>query len=402
VKVLIADKLSGFVAGRLGELGADVVVDPSLNGPTLTKKIAELDPDVVVVRSTKVTEADLAAGTVLALVVRAGAGVNTIDVDAASSRGVYVTNCPGKNAVAVAELTFAHLLNLDRRVADNVQALRQKKWNKKEFGKALGLRGRTLAVLGVGTIGREVIARAHAFGMKVVGWSWGMTPEEAEALGIGFAPTPEAAVAGAHAVTVHVALVPETKNMIGEKVFDAMRDHAYFINTSRGEVVDQPALVRAIKTKHLRAGLDVFANEPSAAEGAFDDAIAELDAVYGTHHIGASTDEAEDAVGEEVVRIIAAYREGRPIPNCVNLATRSDATHMLIVRHQDRVGVLAHVLAVLREAGHNVQEMQNIVFSGTEAAAARIAIVDQPNEATLARVKENEFVIAVSVTPFVA
>jgi D-3-phosphoglycerate dehydrogenase len=402
VKVLIADKLSGFVAGRLGELGADVIVDPSLNGPALTKKIAEMDPDVVVVRSTKVTKADLAAGGELALVVRAGAGVNTIDVEAASSRGVYVTNCPGKNAVAVAELTFAHLLNLDRRVSDNVHALRQKKWNKKEFGKALGLRGRTLAVIGVGTIGREVIARAHAFGMKVVGWSWGMTPEEAEALGIGFAPTPEAAVAGAHAVTVHVALVTETKNLIGEKVFDAMRDHAYFINTSRGEVVDQPALVRAIKTKHLRAGLDVFANEPSAAEGAFEDPIAELDAVYGTHHIGASTDEAEDAVGEEVVRIIAAYKEGRPIPNCVNLATRTDATHMLIVRHQDRVGVLAHVLAVLREAGHNVQEMQNIVFSGTEAACARIAIVDRPTEATLARVKENEFVIAVSVTPFVA
>jgi D-3-phosphoglycerate dehydrogenase len=402
VKVLVADKLSGFVAGRLGELGADVVVDPSLNGPTLTAKIAEMNPDVVVVRSTKVGKADLAAGSDLALVVRAGAGVNTIDVDTASSRGIYVTNCPGKNAVAVAELTFAHLLNCDRRVSDNVQSLRDKRWNKKEFGKALGLRGRTLAVLGCGTIGREVIARARAFGMKVVGWSWGMTPEEAEAIGIGYAPTPEAAVAGAHAVTLHVALVPETRNLIGEKVFDAMRDGAYFINTSRGEVVDQDALVRAVKTKHLRAGLDVFASEPAAAEAAFDDPIGQMPGVYGTHHIGASTDEAEDAVGEEVVRIIAAYRDGRPIPNCVNLATRTDATHMLIVRHQDQVGVLAHVLNVLREAGHNVQEMQNIVFSGTEAACARIAIVERPTDATLARVKENMFVIAVSVTPFVA
>ena len=126
------------------------------------------------VRSTKVTEAILAAGA-LKLVVRAGAGYNTIDVAAASRRGIYVSNCPGKNSVAVAELAFALILALDRRVADNVIALRQGQWNKAEFSKARGLFGRTLGLIGVGRIGREMIPRAKAFGMPVVAWSRSLT-----------------------------------------------------------------------------------------------------------------------------------------------------------------------------------------------------------------------------------
>ncbi len=399
MRILIADKLAPFVAGRLADLGARVQQEPTLKGAELTAKLAEVDPEVLVVRSTKVTAQDIAAAEGLSLVIRAGAGVNTIDLPAASARGVYVANCPGKNAAAVAELTLGHLLNLDRRIADNVASLRAHRWNKKGFGGAPGLNGRRLAVLGCGTIGREVIRRAQAFGMRVVAWSRSLDEQEAEELGVEHAETPEEAVRNADAVTVHLALAPETRHRIAASVFEAMRPGAYFVNTSRGEVVDGEALMRAIEDRDIRVGLDVFEGEPAGAEGPFEHPLVDHPNVYGTHHIGASTHEAEEAVGREVVRIISAYRAGRRIPNCVNLAQQSPATHRLVVRHADRVGVLAGVLDVLREAGHNVQEMRNIVFSGAEAACARIEVVGEPSPETLRAIASHGEIFAVSAAP---
>ncbi len=399
MRVLIADKLAPLVAGRLQDLGAEVRVEPDLSGTTLTARLAELDPNVLVVRSTHVTAADVDAARALSLIIRAGAGVNTIDLPAASGRGVYVANCPGKNAAAVAELTIGHLINLDRRIADNVAQLRDGSWNKKAFGNARGLRGRMLAVLGAGTIGTEVIKRAQALGMRVRAWSRSLTNDRAHELGIERAETPEKAVDGADAVTVHLALTPETRARIGEGIFAAMKRGAYFVNTSRGEVVDHAALLRALDEKDIKAGLDVYASEPSGSTGAFHDPIAKHKNVYGTHHIGASTLEAEEAVGEEVVTIVGAYAYGRVIPNCVNLASASEATHLLVIRHADRVGVLATVLDLLRDAGHNVQEMQNIVFSGGEAACARIEIVGAPSAETLAKINGDPAVFDASATP---
>ncbi|MFN9810701.1 MAG: NAD(P)-dependent oxidoreductase [Deltaproteobacteria bacterium] len=397
--VLIADKLASFVAGRLQDLGARIEVDPKLEGESLAARIRESDPEVLVVRSTKVQQAHFEAGKSLSLVIRAGAGVNTIDLATASARGVYVANCPGKNAAAVAELAIGHLVNLDRRIADNVAALRAHRWDKKTFGEARGLRGRTLAVLGVGQIGREVITRARAMGMRIVGWDKFLSAAEAEALGLELAPTPEAAVSGADAVTVHLAFVPETDKRIGASVFGAMKPGSYFVNTSRGEVVDEEALLEACTNKKIRAGLDVFAKEPSASTAEVNGAVFDHPNVYGTHHIGASTDEAEEAVGEETVRIVRAYQAGKPIPNCVNLAHKSAATHVVVVRHVDRVGVLAHVLRTLSEAKHNVEDMQNIVFSGNAAACARIDVVGEVSQEVLARIAESPDVFAATVSP---
>jgi D-3-phosphoglycerate dehydrogenase len=398
VRIFIADKLASFAAGRLQDMGAQVTTETGLAGPALTERLGAVDPEVLVVRSTKVGAADVAAARSLALIVRAGSGVNTIDLAAASARGVYVTNCPGRNAAAVAELTLAHLLNLDRRLADNVAALRNGTWDKKTLGVARGLRTRTLAVLGLGLIGREVARLARAFGMRVVAWSRSLTPGDADAMGVERADTPERAVAGADAVSVHLALTPETKRRIGASVFEAMAPGALFVNTSRAEVVDQAALERAILEKGVRAGLDVFDQEPSGGQGTFADPIARHAGVYGTCHIGASTAQAEEAVAEEVVRIVAAYREGRPIPNCVNLATRTAATHVLVVRHADRVGVLAGVLGVLRHAGINVEEMQNTVFDGAKAACARIAVVGEPDTETLDRIRGDDAIFSITVT----
>ena len=382
--VLIADKFEQSGVDGLKAIGCEISYQPDLKDDTLVAAISAAQPDVLVVRGTKVTEPMLAAGPVK-LVVRAGAGYNTIDVAAASRRGIYVSNCPGKNSIAVAELAFALILALDRRIADNVTSLRRGEWNKKEFSKARGLYGRTLGLIGVGKIGQEMIPRARAFGMRVIAWSRSLTLEGAEQLGIDYEATALDVARQADVVSVHLALKPETKGLIGSEFFGAMREGAYLINTSRGEVVDQQALVQAMRTRAIRAGLDVFTNEPTSATAEFADEFAREPGLYGTHHIGASTDQAQEAIAAETVRIVREFKETGNVPNVVNLAQQTPATHRLVVRHLDRPGVLATVLETLKAEHINVQEMENIVFEGAEAAVARINLEKPPSGKTLER-----------------
>jgi D-3-phosphoglycerate dehydrogenase len=395
--VLIADKFEQSGRDGLAAIGCRVTFEPDLKDEALVEAISSLKPDVLVVRSTKVTEAALNAGT-LKLVVRAGAGYNTIDVVAASRRGIYVSNCPGKNAIAVAELAFALILALDRRIADNVISLRRGEWNKKEFSKARGLYGRTLGLIGTGGIGQEMIPRARAFGMKVVAWSRSLTEGRAVALGVERLDTPQEVARVADVVSVHLALKPETRSLVGADVFNSMKEGAIFINTARGEVVDQAALAHALQGRGIRAGLDVFAQEPTSAVGEFTDDIVKEANLYGTHHIGASTDQAQEAIAAETVRIVQSFKETGRVPNVVNLAQRTPATHTLVVRHQDRPGVLAHVLDAVRTAEINVQEMENIIFEGSEAAVARINLEAAPPAETLERLRaENPDILELSL-----
>src|SRR6476469_1809904 len=189
MKILIADKFEQSGRDGLQSLGCEISFQPDLKDEALVEAIGKEQPDVLIVRGSKVTEPMLAAGP-LKLVVRAGAGYNTIDVTGASRRGIYVANCPGKNSIAVAELAFGLILALDRRIADNVIALRAGEWNKKEFSKARGLFVRTLGLVGLGKIGQEMIPRAQAFGMTVIAWSRSLTPERAAELGVEFKATP--------------------------------------------------------------------------------------------------------------------------------------------------------------------------------------------------------------------
>ena len=380
--VLIADKFEQSGRDGLQAIGCEVSFQPDLKDDALTEAIRQQMPDVLVVRGTKVTEAMLAAGQIK-LVVRAGAGFNTIDVPVASRRGIYVSNCPGKNSIAVAELAFALILALDRRIADNVIALRRGEWNKKEFSKARGLFGRTLGLVGVGKIGAEMIPRAQAFGMRVVAWSRSLTPEVAAELGVEYKASPADVAHDADVVSVHVALNADTRGFLGTDFFAAMPEGCYFINTARGEVVDQAALVAAMKSRGIRAGLDVFAGEPTSATAEFTDEIAKEQNLYGTHHIGASTDQAQEAIAAETVRIVREFKETGKVPNVVNLARQTPATHRLVVRHLDRPGVLAAVLDAIKSEQINVQEMENIVFEGAEAAVARINLDKAPSQATL-------------------
>ena len=386
MKVLVADKFEQSGRDGLQALGCDVSYQPDLKDDALANAIASEAPDVLVCRGTKVTEPMLAAGPIK-LVVRAGAGFNTIDVAAASKRGIYVSNCPGKNSIAVAELAFALMLALDRRIVDNALALRRGEWNKKEFSKARGLFGRTLGLIGVGKIGQEMIPRAHAFGMRVVAWSRSLTPARAAEMGVVYKDSPKAVAAESDVVSVHLALNNETRKLIDADFFNEMREGAYFVNTARGEVVDEQALVNAMRTRGIRAGVDVYAVEPTSATGEFKDDVAKEDALYGTHHIGASTDQAQEAIAAETVRIVKQFKETGQVPNVVNLARQTPATHRLVVRHVDRPGVLAGVLDAIKSEQINVQEMENIVFDGAAAAVARINLDNAPSEAILNEIR---------------
>ena len=416
MKILIADPFETSGMDALSRAGCEVVSSPDLEGQALTDAIRSSGAEVLVVRGTQVTAPMLDAGR-LSLVVRAGAGYNTIDVAAASARGIYVSNCPGKNAIAVAELAFGLILALDRRIPENVADLRAGVWNKKAYSGARGLFGQTLALLGVGCVGTEMIRRAAGFGMHVVIWSRRfdgqarpLSEGEARELGVEGAQrqvsielvaSPGDAAWRADVLSVHVALAPETKHLLNAQVLAQLKPGAIVINTARGEVVDYAALTAAARQKQLKIGLDVFAREPAGTTSAFVDPIVSVPGVYGTHHIGASTNQAQEAIAAETVRIIRSYKDTGRVPNVVNLATRTPATHMLVVRHRDRPGVLAHVFEHLRQANLNVQETENIVFAGAEAAVARINLDGGPTPDVCASIKAgNPDVLDLQVVTF--
>ncbi|MCL4821611.1 MAG: hydroxyacid dehydrogenase [Vicinamibacteria bacterium] len=399
MKVLIADKFPEDGLAALRAVGCDVAYEPDVKGRTLEEAVVRTGADVLVVRSTEVG-GDVLRASRLGLVVRAGAGYNTIDVKTASERGIYVSNCPGKNAIAVAELAFGLILALDRHIADGVADLRNGAWNKTKYGKARGLHGRTLGIVGFGNIGLELAHRARAFGMPVCAWSRSLTDAVAREHGVVRLDSPQAVAAASNVVSVHLALKPETRGLIGADFFAAMHPGSLFINTSRAEVVDEAALTAAVHAKGIRCGLDVFNGEPAGGTGTIDNPLLQEPGVYGSHHIGASTDQAQEAIARETVRIVVEYQETGRVPNCVNIALRTPATHLLVVRHLNRVGVLAHVFGHLREAGVNVSETENVVFDGAIAAIARIQCDHEPPAAALDAIRAGSpDVLELSVVP---
>lgn len=399
MRVLIADKFEKVGIDGLKELGCTVNLQPELSAETLPAAMQAFDPHILIVRGTRVKSETLRAGAGLSLVIRAGAGVDTIDVEAASALGVFVANCPGRNSIAVAELAIGLILACDRRIPEQVAELRQGKWNKGEYSKARGLYGRTLGIVGLGQIGREVMVRAKAFGMPIVAWSRSLTVAEAAQLGVSYAETPLEVARLSDIVSIHVAANGETKHLVDAEFLAAMKPGAFLINTSRGSVVDEPALLEAVRTKGLRAGLDVFDGEPAGANGTFQSAVTASPAVSGTHHVGASTDQAQVAIAHEVIRIVHEFMGGGAVPNCVNRLARSSATHVLAVRHLNRPGVLAHVFRLLAEASINVEEVETIIYHGAHATCARIHLDGAPSEAAMAAIKAgNSDVIAVDLT----
>lgn len=375
MKILFADALDERRLERLRENGHECIVAPELTADTLPDEVG--DAEALVVRSTKVTKATIDAGSKLGLIVRAGAGTDNVDKAAAARHGIYVCNVPGKNAIAVAELTMGLILSIDRNIADNVMDLRQGVWNKKLYTKADGLAGKKLAIVGLGDIGIAVAERAKAFGLTVSavrkdGRS-AAALQHIRSIGIRLVDDLPTLLADADIVSIHVPKAAGTEGLVDTEFLKMLPDGAVIINTSRGDIVDEPSLLEALNQRNMRAGLDVYANEPSSGNDTFTSELAQHPAVVGTHHIGASTQQAQAAVADGTIEVIERYATGDVI-NCVNLAGEPTGTDCIVIRHQDRVGVLAQVFAILRANDLNVQQMSNQVFAHEGAAVATIHI----------------------------
>ncbi len=399
VKVLIADKFSESHLAKLNELGHEVTLDPGLGKDDLPAVIPGYE--VLIVRSTKVTPETIDAGDKLDLIIRAGAGVNTIAVDHAAEKGVFVCNTPGKNAVAVAELTMGLVMAIDRNIPDQVRDLRKGKWRKKRYAKTKGLAGRSIGIVGLGAIGLEVAKRAHAFDMEIaVVDRPNRDPNRAQILrhmGARFEPDLLSLAASCDVLSFHVPATAQTEGLVSRELLDSVRPGTVIINTARGSVIDEAALLEAIETKDLRVGLDVYKGEPGSGDAPFESTLAQHPAVYGTHHIGASTLQAQTAIADAVVQAITSFQEG-DLLNCVNLGSVVGTEQTVTIRHHNKVGVLAGVLGTLREAGLNVEHMENFVLSGRTAASALIHVIGEVSEETVARLEAVDNVLAVSVS----
>jgi D-3-phosphoglycerate dehydrogenase len=321
MKILFVDLFPEPFLDALRDKGHSVTYQPELGAEDLAAKLPGYD--ALVVRSTRVGAAALDATDDLRLVVRAGAGTNTIDKERAAERNVHVCNVPGMNAIAVAELAMGLLIGIDRRIPDNVAELRAGRWDKKRFSQARGLYGRTLGIVGLGAVGLAMAERAAAFGLEVAVIEKpnrsAEVLERLQQIGVVYYDSLAGMIEDCDIVSIHVPGGPDTAGLFGAEMLARVKPGAIIINTSRGDVIDAGALIRAMDEKDVHAGLDVYPDEPTSGTATFDSPLAHHPNVYGTHHIGASTAQAQEAVAAGVVEIIDAYGEGQVL-NCVNMA----------------------------------------------------------------------------------
>ena len=397
MRLLIADKLHPRAIEELRTLPIEVLYEPEVTKETLEKKLPGVG--VLVVRSTEVTAQALESAGQLHLIVRAGAAYNTIDVRAASKRGIYVANCPGKNAAAVAELVMGLMVAVDRRIPDAMASLRSGKWERAEFSKAEGLYGKTLGIAGMGAIGREVAHRAKAFGLHVIGWSRSLTPAKAADLGVMHAASIDELASKSHIMSLHLPVVERTRKIIDKRVLALLPERAIFINAAREGLVDYEALRDAVDTRGLRVALDVYPDEPKG-KSVFDTKLfapSTKGFVYGTPHVAAATDQAQLSIATETVRVIRSFLVEGDVPNVVNVLSTSMARFQIVIRMLDKVGTFANVLNVLKRHGINVEEVTNTIFEGGAAACAKLRVLSRPAEACLQEIRAFDEVLHVDL-----
>ena len=390
LKVLVADKFPEKYIQKMKDLQLDVDYQPKLGEKDLLEAAKEVD--ILVVRSTVVNEETISNSKKLNLIIRAGSGVNNINIAAANKKGIYVANCPGMNAVAVAELAIGLMLALDRFIPDNVADFRKGIWNKDKYSKGQGLKGKTLGIIGVGNIGKEVAKRAHAFEMNV----YGKDITRIEGVQIKDFSEMNQLLPLCDIITIHLPSTPETKGLFNKKMFSYMKDGALIVNTSRQDVIVEDDLLEAIKEKNIRYACDVFKGEPEAKTGEVKSKLQDNPNVYVTHHIGASTAQAQDAVAEETINIINHFTHSGVIDHWVNRARLTDAHYQLVVKHFDKPGVLAGVLDLLREGNINIEEIENVIFDGGIAASCTMKLKNAASSDMLKKMSENPNVISVS------
>lgn len=324
MRVLVSDSLSeNGIAVLQAEDGIEVTVNTKLTPDQLIAEIPQYD--ALIVRSaTKVTAGVIEAATNLKVIGRAGVGVDNIDLEAATRRGVIVVNTPGGNTVSTAEHTIAMLMAMARYIAQAHMSMKQGQWDRKRFT-GIELRGKVLGVVGLGRVGLEVAKRASALAMEVVGYDPFISESVVRPLGIKLADLDDVC-RQADFITVHTPLNEHTRGLIDARRIEIMKQGVRIVNCARGGIVDETALIAALKTgKVAGAALDVYENEPPTGSE-----LLEMDNVVLTPHLGASTEEAQENVAVEVAKEVVRVLKGRSFRNAVNLPSIDPETYEVL------------------------------------------------------------------------
>ncbi len=397
MRLLIADSIDIQPLEELRLLGVEIVADPSITKETLPRALNGVG--ILVVRRTEVTAQALEGARELNLIVRAGGGTGSVDIEAASARGIYVANCPGKNAAAVSELVMALALALDRRVVEAHGDLTAGRWERGKYGSEGGLLGRHIGIAGFGATGREVLTRAKAFGMKPHVLSRGMSAQKASKLDVSFAPTLERLAAVSDVLTLHLPSTPQTRGIVSRAVLEALPHEAIVINTARHDLIDLDALAELAPKKGLRVGLDVHPGEPRDPSSEFVSRFAQAPNFLLTPHIGGASRQAQRAISEEITRVVRSFLTEENVPNVINVCSASPARYVVVLRQLDKVGALANTLSVLKRHGINIEEISNTVFDGAKATCTKLRVSGRPSDACLKEIGAFEETLHVDVVP---
>ncbi len=312
MKILITDPIEQVCTDILQRDGIQVDAKPGLPADEIKKIIGTYD--ALIVRSgTKVTADIIAEAKEMKVIGRAGAGVDNIDVGAATRKGIVVMNTPGGNTVSTAEHTMALMMSMARNVPQSFHDLQNGKWEKKKY-MGTELFGKTLGIIGLGKVGKEVAARAKAFGMSTIGYDPLVSPEVVAKLGVELVPLDEI-YRRSDFITVHTPLTEETRGILGEKAFSACKQGVRVINCARGGLIDEAALLKALESgKVAGAAFDVFVKEPPG-----DNPLLKHPKVVATPHLGASTEEAQEKVAKQIGEQLVDFFKGRGIVGAVNI-----------------------------------------------------------------------------------
>ena len=381
MKIVVAEKMSSAAIDQLREPGWTVITPDQLNG-SLAKEIETAD--ALLVRSAvQVDAALLAKASKLRVIGRAGVGVDNIELEPATRKGIAVMNTPGANAVAVAEITIGMMLGMARFIPRANQLMHEGKWEKKSL-QGTELRGKTLGILGLGKIGMEVARRARSFGMELLAHDPFVAPAIAKENGIRLASLDELYAASDY-LSLHVGLTPQTQNMINAESIRKMKRGVRLVNCARGELVDEAALVDAVKSGQIAAAaLDVFVQEPLK-----ESPLQKLDNVLLTPHIAGSTNEAQEAVGQQIAQQVKEYLKHGVIQNAVNVPSVSQEEYETLkpyINLAERMGAfLAQISASSIEeisisySGHITEWKTELIRNAAIKGILNVAVEEKAN-----------------------
>lgn len=365
-KVIIADQINEKGIEDLKEV-AEVVVDTAITQEELINKIKDFD--AIIVRSrTKVTRDVIEAAEKLKIIARAGVGVDNVDVQAATEKGIMVVNAPESTSITVAEHAMGLIMSLARKISIADKSVKEGKWEKSRF-MGIELNGKTLGIIGMGRIGTQVAIRAKAFGMEILVYDPYITEEAGAELGVTVADL-DYVLRNSDVMTVHVPLTPETKHLIAKPEFEIMKENAFIVNCARGGIINEDDLYDALKSGRIGgAGLDVFEKEPP--EG---NPLMELDNLVATPHIGASTKEAQRDAAIIVANEVKKVFMGEAPKNVLNMPVLDPETFQAIKPYLQLSEKLANLL--IQAAKGNITEV-DITYCGELADFGRVDILSR-------------------------